>query len=87
MSSYIFKEVLPNLHLADNSALDPNDKFIKMRPLIEKLIKQCLLHNLPEQTASIDEFMVPYLEGNGVNNLRKTSPLSLFISFRLLLPD
>lgn len=55
----MFKEVLPNLHLADNSTLDPNDKFIKIRPLIEKLIKQCLLHNLPEQTASIDEFMVP----------------------------
>lgn len=59
MSSYVFKEVLLNLHLADNSTLDPNDKFIKIRPLIEKLIKQCLLRKLPEQTASIDEFMVP----------------------------
>ena len=81
MSSYVFKEVLPNLHLADNSTLDPNDKFIKIRPLIEKLIKQCLLHNLPEQTASIDEFMVPYFGRQWCKQFTKNKPVKFVHKF------
>ena len=34
---------MKNLHLADNSARNPNVKFSKVKPLIEKLNKQCLM--------------------------------------------
>ena len=36
MSKKIFDEIVQNLHLADNSTLDPKDKFSKVRLLIEK---------------------------------------------------
>ena len=40
--------------------LDPNDKFSKVGPLLDKLNKECLLNHLPEQTVSIDKSVVPY---------------------------
>ena len=49
-----------NFHLDDNVAPDPNDKFDKVRPLIAKLNKQCLLQYLTEQTVGIDESIIPY---------------------------
>ena len=36
------------------------EKFDKVRPLIAKLNKQCLLQYLPEQTVCIDESFIPY---------------------------
>ena len=35
-----FEETMQNLHLADNSNLDKEDNFVKMRPLIDKLNEQ-----------------------------------------------
>ena len=43
MSTNRFDEIMKNLHLADNSARNPNVKFSKVKPLIEKLNKQCLM--------------------------------------------
>ena len=43
MSRNRFDEIMQNLHLADNSFLDANDKFSKVRRLIEKLNDPCLL--------------------------------------------
>ena len=51
---------MQNLHLADNSNLHKENKFAKVRPLINKLNEQCYANYLPEQSVSIDEFMVPY---------------------------
>ena len=51
---------MKNLCLTDNSTLNPNNKFRKVSPLIEKLNKHCLVQYLPEQTVSIDESMVQY---------------------------
>ena len=39
-----FEEIMQNLHLANNDDLDKNDKFAKVRPLINLLNKQCLKH-------------------------------------------
>ena len=72
MSRKKIDEIIQNLHLADDSILDPNDKFSKVRSLIEKINKKCLLQYLAEQTVSIDELMNLWshiLEGMGVNNL------------------
>ena len=39
---------MQNLHLADNSNLDKEDKFAKVRPLINKVNEQCLADYFPE---------------------------------------
>ena len=54
-----FDEIMQNLHLADNSNLDKEDTFGKVRPLIYKLNEQCLANYLPDQSVNIDESMVP----------------------------
>ena len=54
-----FDEIMQNLHLIDNSNLDKEDKFAKVRPFIDKLNEQCLANYLPEQSVSIDESMGP----------------------------
>ena len=43
-----FDETMQDLHLADNSSLDKEDKFAKVRPLINKVNEQCLADYLPE---------------------------------------
>ena len=53
------------LHLAGNTSLDPNDKFSKVRPLLNKLNEQCLSNYLPEQTVGINESMAPYFGRQG----------------------
>ena len=60
-----FDEIMQNLHLANNNDLDKNDKFAKVRPLINLLNKQCLEHFFPEQHISVDESMVPYYGKHG----------------------
>ena len=54
-----YDEIMQNLHLTDNSNLDKEDKFEKVRPLINKLNEQCLANYLPEQSVSRDESVVP----------------------------
>ena len=54
-----FDEIMQNLHLADNSNLDTEDKFVKVRPLLDKLNEQGLASYLPEQSVKIVESMVP----------------------------
>ena len=39
-----FDEIMQNHHLANNDDLDKDDKFTKVRPLINLLNKQCLEH-------------------------------------------
>ena len=55
-----FDKIMQNLHLANNDDLDKNDKFAKVRPLINFLNKQCLEHFFAEQHISVDESIVPY---------------------------
>ena len=49
---------MQNLHLADNSNLDKEDKFAKVRPLIDKLNEKRLANYLPEQSVSSYKFWV-----------------------------
>ena len=60
LSQNHFDEIMQHVHLADNSNLDKEDKFAKVRPLIDKLNEQCLANYLSEQSVNIDESMVPY---------------------------
>ena len=84
MSRNRFNEIMKYLHLADNTYLDPNDKFSKVGPLLDKLNKQCLLNHLPAQTVSIDESMVPYFGRHECKQFMKNKPVNLDTNFGLL---
>ena len=60
-----FDEIMQNLQLAASSNLNKGGKFVKMRPLIDKLNKQRYASYLPEQSVCIDESMVPYFSCHG----------------------
>ena len=72
---------MQNLHLTDNSNLDKEDKFAKARPLIDKLNEQCLANYLPEQSVSIDEFMVPYFGRHGCKHYMRNKPVKFGSKF------
>ena len=61
--------------LADNSNLDKEDKFAKVRPLLDKLNEQCLAKYLPEQSVKIDESMVPYFGRHGCKQCMRNKPI------------
>ena len=60
MSRNAFEEILRYLHLADNAQLDANDKFSKVRPVMNHINKKCQENFVAEQIISIDESMIPY---------------------------
>ena len=66
-----FDEIMKYLHSADNTSLDPNDKFSKVQHLLHKLNEQFLSNYPPEQTVSIDESMVPYFVRHGCKQFMK----------------
>ena len=55
-----FDETLKFVHFANDDKLPPEDKFRKIRPLLQMLNKRCATYELNEQNLSIDESMVPY---------------------------
>nr|CAH7741318.1 unnamed protein product [Callosobruchus chinensis] len=55
-----FRDILKYIHFADNTHLSKDDKFGKVRPLIDHLNKK-FLENLPKiENVDVDESMVPY---------------------------
>ena len=75
MSKNRFDEIMKYLHLAYNTSLDPNDKFSKVRPLLDKLIEQYLSNYLPEHRVIIDKSMVPYFGRHGCKQFIKNKPV------------
>ena len=49
MSRNEFGRIMQNLHLEDNDRLDVNDKFAKVRELINLMNTICINYYLPEQ--------------------------------------
>ena len=70
-----FDEIFSFFHVADNNALDMQDKFSKMRPLVDGMNRQSLNNFLPEQTLSIDEFIVPYFDKHGTKQYIRGKPI------------
>jgi len=60
MSRNRFEEIKKYLHVSDNSNLDKNDKFAKLRPYFEELNRKFLQFGVFSQKLSVDEQMVPY---------------------------
>ena len=65
---------MQNVHPAGKSNLDKEDKFAKVRTLIDKLNEQCLANYLLEQSVSIDESMVPYFGRHGCKQYIRNKP-------------
>ena len=72
---------MQNPHLADNSNLDKEDKFQKVRLLIDKLNEQFLANYLPEQSVSIDESMVPCFGRHGCKQYMRNKPVKFGYKF------
>ena len=72
---------MKNIHLADNSNLDKEDKFAKLRPLIDKLNEQCFANYLPEQSVIIDQSIVPYFVRHGCKQFMRNKPAKFGYNF------
>ena len=62
-------------HPSDNNALDPSDKFAKVRSLFDAINKTCLINYLPSQYVSIDESIVPYFGRHGAKQYIDSKPI------------
>ena len=68
-----FEQIMRILHFADNMEIN-QDRFYKVRPLIEHLNKVCKQKEIPEYT-SIDEVMVPYYGKHGDKQYIRGKPI------------
>jgi len=59
-----FEHMMQILHFADNTALDVNDRYSKLRPLITHLQKNFGKHFFPVQFLSHDEALIEYFGRN-----------------------
>lgn len=63
------------LHCADNNALDPNDKFYKLRPLSDLLRQKFLNYFVPEEDLNYDECMVKYFGKHSCKQFIRGKPI------------
>lgn len=60
MSRNRFRYIMQNIHCCDNARLDKDDKFSKIRPVIELMNKKFMNLAPLEEHHSVDESMIPY---------------------------
>lgn len=75
MSRNTFQNIKRNIHLSDNSKLDKNDKFTKLRPFFDLVNKRNLQFGLFTFNLSIDEQMVPYFGRHSCKMYIKGKPV------------
>lgn len=75
MSRDRFTFIMNNIHCKNNNELDKNDKFSKVRPLFDKLNKNCQKFAPLQQYHSIDESMVPYFGRHGCKQFIMGKPI------------
>ena len=70
-----FEDIFRYLHVCDNDHLDLNDKFAKVRPLLD-LLNEVFLQNAPNETeVSVDESMIPYFGRHQCKQFMKLKPV------------
>lgn len=70
-----FEEIFRFIHAADNSNLVANDRFSKLRPLMNKLNNIFIRYAPISSNLSIDESMIPYFGRNGCKQFIKGKPI------------
>ena len=70
-----FREIKRNLHLADNGAVNKNDKLYKVREYIDKLNLNFMKFGCFAYKLSIDEQMVPYFGRHSCKMYMKGKPV------------
>lgn len=75
MSRDRFSFIMSNLHCCDNDNLQANDKFAKIRPLLDALSVIFLDFAPFEENHSIDEAMVPYYGGHPCKQFIRGKPI------------
>lgn len=70
-----FNDIFGNLHFADNSQLNKDDRLAKIRPIINKFNDQFLEFAAPEANVSVDESMIPYFGRNNCKQFIANKPV------------
>lgn len=75
MSRNKFDSIKRNIHFCDNETLDKNDKFAKVRPIINAINQKNLQFGIFAHNLSIDEEMVPYFGRDGCKMFIRGKPV------------
>ena len=70
-----FEVIMKCLHFKDNDTLDKNDKYSKIRPLLDYLQGQFLKNFVPSQKISHDEVMIEYFGRQGYKQVVRNKPI------------
>jgi DNA excision repair protein ERCC-6 len=75
MSRQTFRDIKRNLHLSDNTALQPDDKLFKIRAYVEMLNARFAKYGVFSHNLSIDEQMIPYFGRHSCKMYMKGKPV------------
>lgn len=70
-----FNYIMQNIHCNDNTNLQMNDKFSKIRPFLKHLNQTFIEHAPLHENHSIDESMIPYFGRHGSKQFLKGKPI------------
>lgn len=70
-----FEFIMSHIHFSDNTNLDRNDKFAKVRPFFNQLNQTFLANSFLEEDHSVDEAMVPYYGKHGCKQFIHGKPI------------
>lgn len=66
---------MQNLHCNDNTNVDKNDKFSKIRPFLTRINEKFIEHAPLQENQSIDESMIPYFGRHGLKQFIRGKPI------------
>ena len=70
-----FEVIMKFLHFKDNNKLNKNDKFSKIRPLLDHLEEKFIQHFIPSQKISHDEAMIQYFGRHSCKQAIRNKPI------------
>ena len=70
-----FDKIMQSLHFNANVIIDKQDKYAKLRPLLQHLQKKFMLHYVPLQSISHDEAMIEYFGKHSCKQAIRNKPI------------
>ena len=70
-----FEVIMKCLHFKDNNKFDKNDKYFKIRPLLDHLEEKFIQHFIPSQKISHDEAMIQYFGRHSCKQAIRNKPI------------